>query len=147
MRLISPLVSNTTIPILKSRMWAIEGEIHWNRNIQSRVLTPPINKSNIFIQKVDDKQLIRQKKKKNQSRSERSGIWLIRNWYLAELEGELYCWRWQKPGLSYILTQLTYRFLNFLLSPSSVPSLFNGLSGYGFAKCFWTFYILSLVKQ
>ena len=63
MRLISPLVSNTIILILKSRMWKIEGEIHWNWDIQSRVLTPPINKSNIFIQKVDDKPLIRPKKK------------------------------------------------------------------------------------
>ena len=135
MRLISPLVSNTIILILKSRMWKIEGEIHWNWDIQSRVLTPPINKSNIFIQKVDDKPLIRPKKK-NQSRSERSRIWSIRNWYLIELEGVLYCRWWQKPRLSYVLTQLTYRFLSFLLSPSSVPSLFNGLSRYGSAKHF-----------
>ena len=90
MWLISPLASNTIIPILKSRMWTIEGEIHWNRNIQSRVLTPQINKSNIFIKKADDKPYIWQKQKqKNQSRSKWSGIWSIQNWYLAELEGVL----------------------------------------------------------
>ena len=47
--------TNTIIPIPKSRMWTVQGEIHWNRNIQSRVLTPPINKSNIFIQRADYK--------------------------------------------------------------------------------------------
>ena len=47
--------TNTIIPIPKSRMWTIEGEIQWNRNIQSRVLTPPINKSNIFIQRANYK--------------------------------------------------------------------------------------------
>ena len=49
------LAGNTIILIPKSRMWTIEGEIHWNWNIQSRVLTLPINKSNIFIQRANDK--------------------------------------------------------------------------------------------